>query len=273
MLPPEELQINVPLRIANPISVTHEYLRTSLRGSLLETLERNLRRPDRAEVAIFEVARAYHRVDGDLPEEDETVVGVIAGRRPDRWGMPSEEPLDFFDAKGYLEALFDGLRVPVDWQPAEEFGFLPGRCATIAAGDAAVGVLGQVHPSVLTAFDIERDVFLFELRLAALSAQLPERLTFQPVSRFESVRRDLALVVDADLPAAVLQRAIAATTRVVAVRPFDEYRGAPLPPGKKSLAFALSFQAPDRTLTDEEVDRAIERLLRGLEREFSAFRR
>jgi phenylalanyl-tRNA synthetase beta chain len=130
-----------------------------------------------------------------------------------------------------------------------------------------------VLPSVLDAFDITQDTFVFEVRLSPLAPVTNERPRYRDVSRYEAVRRDLALVVDVDVSAASLQTAIAATPRVVSVRPFDEYRGAPLPPGKKSLAFALSFQAPDRTLTDEEVDKAIDRLLRQTERQFGAVRR
>jgi phenylalanyl-tRNA synthetase beta chain len=134
-------------------------------------------------------------------------------------------------------------------------------------------VLATESPGLLDQFDIERDTFLFEIRLSPLVPLVNERAHYTDVSRYEAVRRDLALVVDAEVTAAALQSMIAAMPRVVSVRPFDEYRGAPLPPGKKSLAFALSFQATDRTLTDEEVDKAIDRLLRQTERQFGAVRR
>jgi len=234
-----------------------------------------LRRPDRATVALFEAARTYQPVEGGLPDEEETVTAVVAGRRPDRWGLPSDEALDFFDAKGYLEALLQGLRVGASFEAADQFGFIAGRCAVVKAGGDEIGVIGQVHPSVARAFDIDADraVFLFELRLNAVLPHAEMMKAVREVSRYEAVRRDLALVVDVDTPSAALQAAIAALPRVVSARPFDEYRGPPLPAAKKSLAFALSFQAPDRTLTDEEVDQAIERLLRGLERNFGAVRR
>jgi phenylalanyl-tRNA synthetase beta chain len=273
VLPPEDLAVEPPLRVRNPISTTHEFLRTSLRGSLLETLERNLRRGDRAEIAIFETSRVYHPVEGTLPDEEETAVGVVCGRRADRWGMPSDEPLDFFDAKGYVEALFEGLRVPVRFEPSDEYGFIAGRCAALRVGDATVGVLGQLHPSVLSAFDIEREAFLFEVRLNALIGHTQERVVYTPVSRFQPVQRDLALVVDAELPAATLQQVLASAPLVVAVRPFDEYRGDQVPAGKKSVAFAITFQAQDRTLTDEEVDRALDRVLRRLQHAYNAVRR
>ncbi|MGH2603921.1 MAG: hypothetical protein ACRDJ9_31620, partial [Dehalococcoidia bacterium] len=273
VVPPEDLALAPPLRVTNPLSATHEYLRTSLRGSLLETLAQNLRRPDRAQVAIFETSRTYQPADDGLPDEEETVVGVIAGRRPDRWGLPSDEPLDFYDAKSYAEALLGGLRVQGDYQPAEQFGFISGRCARITVGGIDAGVIGQLNPTVLRAFDIEQDTHLFEVRLGPLLPAASAQPRYQETSRYEAVRRDLALLVDADVAAAALQAAIAATPRVVSVRPFDEYRGSELPAGKKSLAFALTFQAMDRTLTDDEVDKAIGRLLRQLEQQFGAERR
>ncbi|MGD9890569.1 MAG: phenylalanine--tRNA ligase subunit beta [Dehalococcoidia bacterium] len=271
--PPEDLAVSPPLKVRNPITVDHEYLRTTLRGSLLETLELNLRRSNRAEVSLFETARSYQPSDDGLPDEEETVTGVIAGRRADRWGLPGEAALDFFDAKGYVEALFEGLGIRASFEPSDEFGFVPGRCAAVVAGGVQAGVFGQVHPNVLDAFGIEQDAYQFEIRLSPLVPLAGERAHYQDVSRYEAVRRDLALVVDVGVTAASLQAAIAATPRLVSVRPFDEYRGAPLPSGKKSLAFALSFQAPDRTLTDEEVDKAIDRLLRQVERQFGAVRR
>jgi phenylalanyl-tRNA synthetase beta chain len=273
VMAPEDLAVTPPLRVRNPISVEHEYLRTTLRGSLLETLALNLRRSNRAEVALFETARSYQPTEDGLPDEEETALGVIAGRRPDRWGLPSDEPVDFFNAKAYVEALFEGLGVHAAFEPSDEYGFVPGRCALVEAGGVPAGVLGQVHPSVLERFDIEQDAFLFEVRLGPLVPLANQRARYREVSRYEAVRRDLALMVDVDVAAAALQAAIAAAPRVASVRPFDEYRGAPLPAGKKSLAFALSFQAPDRTLTDEEVDKAIDRLLRHLERQFGAVRR
>lgn len=273
VLPAEDLAVTPPLRVANPQSMAHEYLRTTKRGSILETVERNLRRPDRAEVAIFEAARVYIPRDGDLPDEEEIVTGAVGGRRADRWGMPSDEPLDFYDAKGYLDALFDGLHLTAHFAPVNEFGFVPGRCAEISVNGERVGVLGQVHPSVRTSFDIDRDVFLFEVRLRPLLPLLAERLIYRPMSRFEALRRDLALMVDAETPSAALQAAIARTPLVVDVRPFDEFRGGGLPEGKRSLAFAVTFQAPDRTLADTDVDRALTRLLRQLERDYGAVRR
>jgi len=273
VLAPEDLEIEPPLRVSNPLSGSHEYLRTTLRGSLLETLERNLRRVDRAEIALFETARVYHPVLGDLPEEAETALGVICGHRADRWGMPVNQPLDFFDAKGYLEALFEGLRVEATYAPSDEFGFLAGRCAVIKVRETSVGLLGQFHPSVLSAFEIDREVFLFEVRLNPLLSALPGWVQFAPPSRYASVLRDLALVVNSDVPAGALKRAIERTPRLISVYPFDEYRGDQVPAGKKSLAYRLTFQSPERTLTDEEVDKALERLLRGLEREFGAVRR
>jgi phenylalanyl-tRNA synthetase beta chain len=194
-----DLVVSPPLRVTNPVSATHQYLRTSLRGSLLETAERNLRRPDRAEVAIFETARTYQRRDGELPEEEETASASSPAAAPTAGGCRRMRR-STLDAKGCVEALLAGLHVRAAFEPADEFGFVSGRCAAIKAGGTDVGLIGQVHPTVLREFDIDRDTYLFEVRLGALLPFVGARLAYRDVSRYESVRRDLALVVDLDTP-------------------------------------------------------------------------
>ncbi len=271
---PEALAVTPPLRLANPLSSEREYLRTSLRGSALETLART-RRVRRGEIALFETARAYIPHDrndsggDDLPDEEETVLGVVAGQRPGRWGQPSTEPVDFFDAKGYVEVLLRMLAVDVEWAATEEFGLLSGRAAAIRVGGRDVGVIGQVHPDVAAAFDVEGSAYLFELRLDLLLDQAAER-RYHPYSSVPMVEEDLNFVVDAATPAAGVRGAILEGRYVLAAHLFDEYTGGQLPPGKKSLAFAVSYQAPDRTLTDDEVAKARERLVRTMEKRLGA---
>lgn len=282
VVPPEELAVIPPLRLANPLSAQHEVLRTSLRGSVLETLARSLR-VRRDETALFETAKRYLPRDratnaattappGDgppsdaiLPEEQEMLTGAVGGQRLDRWGRPSAEPVDFFDAKGYLETLFAQLHLEPHWSEAEEFGMLSGRTAVLSLGGQPVGVLGQVHPDLAAAFDIEGAAFLFDLRLDLIGSHLQAVRDYQPYSTMPAVEQDLAVVVDAATPAAAVLAVIGDRRyQVTSARLFDEYRGDRVPAGKKSLAFALSFQSPDRTLTDEEVARLRDRLVKAL---------
>jgi phenylalanyl-tRNA synthetase beta chain len=268
---PEALAANPPLRVANPMSSEYEWLRPTLRASLLRTLAANQHHRE-GPLALYEVARVYLSRGQDLPHEPEHAAGVVGGRRLDRWGHVTEDRLGFFDAKGYLEHLFARLGMRPAFEEGEEFALVPGRTARIRLGGRTVGVLGQVDPRVAAGFDIEEDVFLFELVLdevlAALSSeQAPRR--YEPLPRFPPVVQDLAVVVDEAVPAAQVQSLIEAAALVRRAQLFDVYTGEPVPPGKKSLAFSVTYQSPDHTLTDEEVARAhrgiVERLKRQLE--------
>jgi phenylalanyl-tRNA synthetase beta chain len=178
--------------------------------------------------------------------------------------------VDFFDAKGYLETLFASLSLYPAWVATEEFGLLSGRTAAIRLGDTDVGIVGQVHPDLAAQFDIEGDAYLFEIRLDRLLGAAEPVRSYRPYSSFPAVEQDLALVVDADTPAAAVLAIIREGRYVVSARLFDEYTGERVPPGKKSLAFAVSFQSPEKTLTDEDVTAARRRLIATLERRLGA---
>ncbi len=281
VVPKEDLAIYRPYRVVNPISADHEYLRPTLRASVLQTLASNLRF-QQGEVAIFETARTYQRPDerlpqsGEpigaerLPDEREQVIGAVTGRRLDRWGRPGDETLDFFDAKAYLEDLLRALGVSAEYVPVNEYGFVPGRTAEVRVADTRVGVIGQVHPDVAAAFEIEQEAFVFDLTLDALLPFTGDRPKAHTVSRFPAVEQDLALIVDRETPAGALLQVIRSAALVREVRVFDVYMGDQVPPGKKSLAFSLLYQSDDHTLTDEEVARAQRKLIERLRRDFSA---
>jgi phenylalanyl-tRNA synthetase beta chain len=263
VVPPEELALTPPLHVANPLSPEREYMRTSVRGGPLEALARHLK-VRRGEAALFETAVSYQPRDSDLPEERETLIGVVGGRRLDRWGQASDEPVDFFDAKGYLDALFEHLGVDAECEPASEFGLLPGRTAAIRLDGRDIGVAGQVHPDTAAAFEVEGDAYLFEIRLDLLREYTGRPRGYRPYSSMPSVQEDLSVVVDASVSAEQVARVIRQGRYVVAVHPFDEYTGEPIPAGKKSLSFAVSYQDPERTLTDAEVQGSWRRIVEAL---------
>jgi phenylalanyl-tRNA synthetase beta chain len=269
---PEALAASPPLRVANPMSSEHECLRPTLRASLLRTLAANQRQRE-GPLALYEVARVYLSQGQDLPREPEHAAGVVSGRRLDRWGHVTEEELDFFDAKGYLEYVFGRLGVTPAFEEGEEYALVPGRTARIMLGERAVGVLGQVDPRVAAGFDIDGDVFLFELVLDEVLAALSERRAprrYEPVPRFPPVVQDLAVVVDEAVTAAQVQFLIRAAALVRRAQLFDVYTGEPVPAGKKSLAFSVTYQSPDHTLTDEEVARAHHGIVERLKRQLGA---
>ena len=276
VIAPEELALIRPLRLRNTLSSDREVMRPTLRHSLIEVVDRNIR-AGAPRIAAFEAGRVYlpRRADGAqaseaLPDEREMVTGVVSGSDADRWGRPVERTLDFFDAKGMLDAAMTALGVTLDYEADHEFGFLPGRLARLSAGGEPVGLIGELHPETLDAFDVAQPVTLFEIDVARLLPHVPERVEARPVSRFPAVEQDLALVLDEDVPASAVQAVIEGSGLVASSRVFDVYRGDQLPAGKKSIAFAIRYQVPNRTLTGEDANREQAKIVKRLAREFGA---
>ncbi|HXU22791.1 MAG TPA: hypothetical protein VN697_02055, partial [Tepidiformaceae bacterium] len=261
-----------PLGVVNPVAAQHTFLRTTLRAGLLETYSAN-RRHHEGTLRLFEVGFEYLPVEADLPHERPVLCALAGGARQTRWGQPATDRLDFYDAKGAVAAMLERLGVTATYTPSTGFGLLDGHGASIRAGQDEVGVVAQVHPGTAASFDIDEPVFLIEVWLEELARVLPERPAYTPPSRFPEVRQDIALLIDESTPAAsVLQ--LVRGHRSGAVRlladVFDDYRGEGLPAGKKSLALHLRYQAPDRTLTDDDVARIQSGLLKRLEKELGA---
>jgi phenylalanyl-tRNA synthetase beta chain len=244
-------------------------MRTSLRASVLQTVASNLRR-ERGIVALFECARVYLTKQGDLPEERELLIGAVAGNRLGRWGEPTEHPVDFFDAKGLLEDVFERCSAAIDFKPGDEYAFLRGATAKLLARTEAIGVLGQVHPQVAARFEINVPVFLFEVDVAGVLPALKAGPRYSQLSRFPAVLQDISLLLDASVGAADVTRAIASSALVSDAKLFDLYEGPELPQGKKSLAYKVQFQSLEKTLTDAEVAEARGRIVRRLQHEFGA---
>jgi phenylalanyl-tRNA synthetase beta chain len=253
-------------------------MRHSLLASLLEVLERNARL--REHIAMFEIAPIFlQQEEGLLPEERQQLVVVVTGPRTrPAWQGSDSEPLDFYDLKGILEELFAGLHLaPVSYAPAEHPSFHPGKCAYLQVGDGRLGVMGELHPRVRARYDLPatqsgRPIVAAELDLQAILDQIPARWTLQPVASFPPVLEDLAVVVDEDLPAGQVEALIRQTggRTLAGVRLFDVFRDERLGAGKKSLAYSLTYQAADRTLTDADVQSLRQKIIRRLEHEFGA---
>jgi len=260
-----------PLRVANPMNPEQEYLRTTLRGSLLNTLAAN-QRFGQTGLRLFEVGRVYHPRPGDLPEERETAIGVLWGERSPLSWTGQGAKADFFDAKGVVEALLAGLSLQGEFSAATDPLLHPGRTAAVVVAGQQVGVIGEVRPEILERFGVAGgEVAMFELDLERLLPLLPQQSQrFVPLARFPGSYRDVALLVDTDVPAARLEALIRRHALVESVTIFDMYTGPGVPQGKRSLAFRIHFQSPRQTLTADAVNAAQEKILRDLERETGA---
>ena len=264
-----------PVRIANPMSSEMQVLRTSLRGSALRTLAANLRVSRGDGLRLFEIGSVYLARDEakerDLPDERQMAVGVLAGPRGDVSWLAERGDVDFFDAKGVLESVSDGLGVEIEYEPADDPVMRAGRTARLACAGKPVGVVGEVDPQVLGRFEVDIGVAMFEIDVEALHAAVGDETGgFAGVSRFPESERDIALVVDESVPSARIQKIIGQHKLVVRAAPFDVYSGEGVPAGKKSIAYRVAFQSPSGTLTAAEVDRAQGDILRRLGREVGA---
>ena len=262
---------NDHLKIANPLNSVDDCLRPSLRPSLMGTLASNQGHGE-GPFRLFEVGSVFQPRPDELPHERVMVCGILVGRRWEPSWLEGSESLGFYDAKGVVEGLLQRLGVDAEYQLGQDPFFRPGRGATVASNGTELGEVGEVHPTIAERFDIRAEaVAFFELHLDALLEALPETgRPFAQVARFPAATRDLALVVPADVPAGRVQDIIARHRLVDHADLFDIYTGDNVAPGTKSLAFHLYFQAQDRTLTTEEVNRSLQGLLRTLEREVQA---
>ena len=260
-----------PLRIANPMSGSHEYLRPSLQAGLLATLAANQGHDD-GPVSLFEAGRVFLPRPGDLPEELETVAAAMSGQRRSPSWLEQEGPVDFYDAKGLVEWLLERLGVAAAYEPGAHPTYHPGRCAAVKAGDSVLGYVGEIHPTVRSRVGLDDAIAVgFELYLAPLLEAIPkEDRRFAPLSRYPAATRDIALLVPADVLASRITGLILRHRMVERAELFDAYSGENIAEGRKSLAFHVYFRAADRTLTNEDVDRSLDGLLRTLEREAQA---
>ena len=239
--------------LQNPMSGDQSLLRTTLLGSLLDAVAHNVAHgaPD---LALFETGTVFTAGEETLPHE-RRALGVLATGRlaPPTWGAPDPPRADFFAVKGLLEALADALRVRIDVAPAAEPFLHPGRSATVLAADVPIGWLGELHPLVAREWDIDGAAG-FEVDLDGLIAAAPGEHRYDDLIGFPALREDLSIVLDAEVPAArVLEVVREAGGKVLDdARVFDVYGGPQVGEGRRSLALALSFRSPERTLTDAD---------------------
>jgi phenylalanyl-tRNA synthetase beta chain len=262
------------VQLANPLSVEYEYMRQTLLNTALEAVERNLRYLDR--VAIFEIAHIYLPQEGEeLPHEPRRLSIALTGPRQERSWLTSErEMMDFYDLKGILETLCAHLGIEnVEYTLAKCDTFQPGRAASVCVGGEEVGVLGEVHPVVRDNYGLpEQRVALAELDLEALLDEAEPLQQFEAPSRMPALKLDLAIVIDETVPPDEVEAVICETGGELLsdVALFDVYRGEQLGEGKRSLAYSLTFQAAEKTLTTDQAANERERIVERLQEAYGA---
>ncbi len=251
------------VKITNPLGEDTSVMRTTTVSSTLDILSRNYNQ--RNETAkVFEIGKIYIPTEtGKLPDEREIVMMGMYG--PD---------VDFYDIKGACEALFDGFGLKnVKFTALRDNPtFHPGRTAKISVNGCELGVVGQIHPAVAEKYGIDEACYAAEISFDVLFDSKDGDRKFKAMPKFPAVTRDIAMLCDADTPVADIEEIIVSSSGKLldTIKLFDVYQGAQIPDGKKSVAYAVSYRAADRSLTAEEVNKVFDKVLRNLEEKLGA---
>ena len=269
-----------PLRLANPMSQKpedftysnisdtlgfREYLRTNLRVGMLETIAHNVRF-GADNIKLFEVGKQYIPKDNNLPEEISTAIVCFCCNRSHLNWTNDQETMNFFDAKGIIDSILKELKLQSIFTPKVDILFEDEICSGIIVQGAEIGVVGQVRNDIARNFGINtKPVIIFELNLhKLLSLTNNTSHYFTKLPRFPISYRDIALVVDKQISASSLLKTIRDHKLVISVDLFDEFIGDSLPSGHRSLAFRIHFYDQDHTLTSEEINESVDKMLKKL---------
>ncbi|HWR06098.1 phenylalanine--tRNA ligase subunit beta [Sporomusa sp.] len=272
---PASSSLRHAIQVLNPITDDFPLLRTTLLGGVMDTIVRNLSRKNE-EFKLYEIGAIYLPEElplKELPQEPLMLCGAIIGKRhPLAWNQ-TRDMVDFYDAKGSVEAILEGLRIDgYTVEAAVNPSLHPGKTALIKIANDVLGTVGEVHPEVLNAYEINRKVYLFELNMEVLVKHAVIKPGYHALPKFPAITRDLALVLPESVPAGDITQAIIASAGPLlsTAQLFDVYTGQQVPAGFRSLAFSLTFRANDRTLTDAEIDEYYRGTIVFLEKTFKA---
>ena len=249
-----------PVKLINPIASQMSVMRSTLFGGLINALKYNQSRKHER-VRLFEIGRVFNSTAAD--GQPEKLAGLAwGGRTAEQWGS-SKTSVDFFDVKADVEVLLSPRTA--EFRRTSHPALHPGRSAELVRNGTVIGVIGELHPKWVAEYELSSAPILFELDLSSLTSM--ELICTQAVSKFQPVRRDIALIVEESFAADSLLKAFSSldTSIVTAIKLFDVYRGKGIPEGRKSLAFKVLLQDTHKTLTEEDVDAAIASILRKAE--------
>ena len=256
-----------PVSLANPISADMAVMRTNLWSGLLSTAAYNLNR-QQSRVRIFEMGQCFVPSDeGDLGlSQNMMLAGLICGSRAPVGWTSTKDKVDFYDIKGDLEAVFaqTGLAAEFSFTADEHPALHPGQAASICRNGQKIGWIGQLHPKIQKRLGISTEAYLFQVDFSKIEdVRIP---SFQEVSKFPEVKRDLAFIVDTSVPAQHLVNSAreAAGKHLIDLKLFDVYQSKDVDSKGKSIALGLTFQDDSRTLTDEEINHAIDSVVSHL---------
>lgn len=259
---------NNPLSILNPLTTETSAMRTSLLSGIVRNAVLNLNHQAQ-DVRIFEIGKVYlPEGENNLPNEINKIAGASTGRRGVEYWEKGEA--DYFDVKSMLESAFDSLSVSnvTKFLAAHDYPFLhPGQSAVITIVGQEIGYIGEIHPDLREKLDISKKLFVFEIDIDTISrVSETQKRVFQPLPKFPSVRRDIALIVDETTPVGgILEEIEKSGSKLIEdAQVFDVFTGGSVEEGKKSVAVSIELRAADKTLTEEEINKAQDKTVKGL---------
>lgn len=260
--------------LAMPMSEEHSHLRLSLIPEMLRVLQHNVARTQ-TDLAYYEIGKVFISREEEItnqPIENLHVAGALTGLWHNHPWQQEKKPVDFYVAKGIVEGLFAHLELNVTFVQTKMEDMHPGRCAEIRLNGKGIGYAGQVHPLTAKDFDV-KETYVFEIDLESVFAVHQLTPSFTDIPRYPSVTRDIAFILDNDIPAGDVQAVIKeiGAPLVKEVSIFDVYQGEHMEEGKKSVAYRLLYQDPSRTLKDDEVDASYQEIIEKVNNQFGSY--
>lgn len=272
---PQDSPLRQAIPIMNPLTDDYPLVRTTLLTSIMENAVRNFARQN-LDLRYFDIAPVFTPKAlplTELPEEKVKLVGLMTGRRQEAAWNASNDLVDFYDMKGLVEQLFRQISISkYQVESGEHYAMHPGKTAAFKKGREVIAMVGELHPQIMENFGIKQPVYIFEMDVETLMKYTAKSFKYESLPKYPAISRDLAMLVDSDVPAADIERVVARNggKHFQGVTLFDVYTGKQVAEGKKSMAFNLRFQSKDKTLTDAEADEAFQNILQAVKKEFQA---
>lgn len=262
------------ISLAMPMTEDHQYLRISLLPELLKSLSYNYAR-NQYDLAYYELGDIFISSEEKLtkqPDEETRLAGALTGKWVDHPWQGETINVDFYVVKGIVEQLFSFLNLPISFKQAKLDDMHPGRTATIELGRKTIGFLGQIHPILAKELDL-KETYVFDINMEQVFAAYENIPSYEDIPRYPSITRDIAFILDKEIPAGEVKKRIEEIggSHLKQVQIFDLYEGEHVPEGKKSIAYNLLYQDPEKTLKDEVVEASYQEIVETINKEFGAF--
>ncbi|WP_339228335.1 phenylalanine--tRNA ligase subunit beta [Oceanobacillus sp. FSL K6-2867] len=267
-------ETTAPVALAMPMSEDHKYLRLSILPELLNVLSYNRAR-SQVNLGYYEMGSIFISGENELtkqPNEQLRLSGALTGTWSEQAWQQEKKEVDFYVVKGIVEGLFDYLQVPATFSQTKLTDMHPGRCALVEVCNKTVGFIGQLHPTLQKELDL-KETYVFDLNLEEVFSAYNAVPSFTAIPKYPSIARDIAFILDENVHAGDVRKVIeeVGAPLVNRVEIFDLYQGDNLEDGKKSIAYSLLYQHPEKTLKDEEVEESYQNIITAVNEKFNAY--